>query len=915
MFLLDMLDNLPRLRLSDSQLRAVLFVMKESGAKDVPSFDTLRRRQKAFRKFSVPTERKESAKGNVFYVNDIHAQVAQDFANPLVRPFIGLYPELNSDGIVSEAIHGEKLRTMDPDKVTPMAIGRKKRHFYVSELALCCDKRLVIPLRWIIRDKELTGDCFTVTRFTVNTDIASQMPNPIRARADGKPFYVIQLRLWGDDVSGNKSKQWNKHWFWCFVYALLPKKLMNQEYFVRYICCSPHAPVLEQAEAICEAIKSSNDGFIAFDALENDKAFLKLNVYYESGDNPMLSEACSHIGLGGNRFCYRCHVGGTGVEKMSEKGYHLLFQPGAPRTVFETRKEVFSQWRLFKFGGNVGEAQTNTGVKDSVLQSWADTLEQSGTGGEGTITAESVIAKLKPAPGYFNPFLDLPGFDPHRDGPVEPLHTVSLGIIKYIWALTCASLNQQKNMGVFQSRLESVNVDGLNIPPLRVGYLVQYRGSLIGRQFKSLVQVMSFVLYGLVSDEMVHLWVAAGHLTSYLWFTEIKDVPRYCSELEGLIGQFLDSLSAVEPGRIVAKPKCHILTHSPDDVRRLGPAAGLFGTDTFECFNGVFRLCSILSNHQAPSLDIARTFSELGFFKQIASGGYWKDREEWVRAGPEVRKFMNVHTEVQDLLGWASSSRFNPGYIQRPPKKKSVISKWESLQASKAIPYFIAAPNDQFTRSAVKCLSFVSVSGDVCKEGCFVVGANSEPSIGRIVEILQSTERDATPREVVVLEKYYVGGQHARLRMPTLHRESDRGSAANESNVQFIINAQHDCERADCNEIVTRVEKQEREATSRTIAQIEHRNFDHFVINIHSLHNAHRIRELVDTPLYSIPALSENREQLHASFAQKLRNTKNEKTEITREKRRVAAEIKSRLGKGKEVSTINKDNDDTASRK
>lgn len=124
---------------------------------------------------------------------------------------------------------------------------------------------------------------------------------------------------------------------------------------------------------------------------------------------------------------------------------------------------------------------------------------------------------------------------------------------------------------------------------------------------------------------------------------------------------FLDSLSAVEPGRIVVKPKCHILTHTPDNVRRFGPAAGLFGTDTFECFNGVFRLCSILSNHQAPSLDIGRTFSEMGFFKQVASGGYWKDHDDWVRAGPEVRKFMNAHTEVQDLLGWASRTRVIPG--------------------------------------------------------------------------------------------------------------------------------------------------------------------------------------------------------------------------------------------------------------
>lgn len=78
MFLLDMLDNLPRLRLSGEHMRAIMFAMKELGVPDVPSLDTLRRTQKKLRsKNSVQTQRHVSSRGNIFYANDMCAQIAK----------------------------------------------------------------------------------------------------------------------------------------------------------------------------------------------------------------------------------------------------------------------------------------------------------------------------------------------------------------------------------------------------------------------------------------------------------------------------------------------------------------------------------------------------------------------------------------------------------------------------------------------------------------------------------------------------------------------------------------------------------------------------------------------------------------------------------------------------------------------
>lgn len=114
-----------------------------------------------------------------------------------------------------------------------------------------------------------------------------------------------------------------------------------------------------------------------------------------------------------------------------------------------------------------------------------------------------------------------------------------------------------------------------------------------------------------------------------------------------LIDNVLDAWAVIDPQRILVKGKLHTLTHAPEHIRNNGPIIG-FSTEIFECRNAVFRLCSVRSNCQAPSHDIAEALAHLEQFKHQVSGGWWKDASgEYMSAGVKVREFMQDHQQLQ----------------------------------------------------------------------------------------------------------------------------------------------------------------------------------------------------------------------------------------------------------------------------
>ncbi len=215
------------------------------------------------------------------------------------------------------------------------------------------------------------------------------------------------------------------------------------------------------------------------------------------------------------------------------------------------------------------------------------------------------------------------------------------------------------------------------------------------------------------------------------------------AELRTVINEVLDFAAAMSPGLITEKNKMHILLHLPDHVERFGPAL-LFSTERYESFNHIFRLCSIHSNRQAPSRDIATAFAHQERCRHILTGGYWLDEKShrWVCASPAVLAHLKMHPADARLLGVHAptppavgsmrlqgppddrspmgtdghSDDSGPG-IARPRRRPPAQSWTELLKGSTILPSLIHSPLGRWRKGATAVVQ----NGDVVAPGTEVL--------------------------------------------------------------------------------------------------------------------------------------------------------------------------------------------------
>ncbi|KAJ7443599.1 hypothetical protein B0H11DRAFT_1747920 [Mycena galericulata] len=327
--------------------------------------------------------------------------------------------------------------------------------------------------------------------------------NPWRERAKGSRVYAFPIWLYCDDTSGNLSKKWNEHNSFLFTPAGLPREQAQKEFNIHFLSTSNIAPPLEMLDGILDQLEAAQkDGIWAWDCELNKLVLMIPAVLALLGDNPMQSEFACHIGLRGKFFCQACWVkgsdnagendgddqstavrgGGNDSDAENQGGSDATSDAGSDKgqqSIGKSRTKVESTAKLRSYFDEATTLDTKTKVqkmrtaseiKDTYQLVFLEKLFASYKGKRGKAAKQAALdAEQRRLPkNTTSPFNHRTGLDPHQDTPVEILHVILLGFVKYLWRDLVQ--NQLKNNAaqktLLETRLNSFDVKGLGISPL-----------------------------------------------------------------------------------------------------------------------------------------------------------------------------------------------------------------------------------------------------------------------------------------------------------------------------------------------------------------------------------------------------------------------------------------------------------------
>ncbi|KAI8460242.1 hypothetical protein BY996DRAFT_8498525 [Phakopsora pachyrhizi] len=668
-----------------------------------------------------------------------------------------------------------------------------------------------------------------------------QLPNQWRVKANGKMIRHIPLNFYSDDTSGNVSKQWNKHISIFMSLSGLPPKLSNQEFNTLFVATSNIATALELAAPVCDELNNlSISGFTAFDYSLQEHVLVLPVVLLFMADSPMHAEITSTMQP--NVSLQPCRICNLKAENKKEKatgsyvddfigcktnGYNVQQDL---RCWTATKNSAYNTWELFQQGAPKNQIHlsiTNLGVKDILNQTVMKVIQE-----DQDTRLVFNIKKLNEerTQQLFNPLFEIKGFDGHKDTPVEVLHVVLLGILKYLYRDLIGGLSASKKEELI-ARLQSFDTCNLNIQPIKAKYLVQHYSSLVGKDFKVLIQAAPFVFFPLIEDSKRKIWNSLCHLCSFIFQTHIRDLKKYTAKINYFTQDFLLKLISAS-AQWVNKPKFHMLIHLSQSIARFGPAS-LYATEKFESYNGVVRQASIHSNRQSPSRDIANTFLNYSAIRYCLSGGYLQTESSRsnISSSYQVKNLLQNTPSIQNLLGLESqtfkqkprfpffkkSSQFDLDcYNNAPSEIKTIYPDLDWLKI---------ASFELGEHQSIKANSFITVKSQEITQNNFIAYITGIWGAKNLSQ--QKIYLQCLRCEILEMDTFYG--------MRTL-KKINREEFLSAKTVISGINVQHHCAGAKCLIKRTLPRRLERQETDMMLKEVHHNyNCNLYVINTASL--------------------------------------------------------------------------------
>ncbi|KAJ7290654.1 hypothetical protein C8J57DRAFT_1213292 [Mycena rebaudengoi] len=670
--------------------------------------------------------------------------------------------------------------------------------------------------------------------------------NRWRSRAEGTCVATFPLWMYCDDTSGNVSKKWNEHNSVLMTPAGLPREASQKEYNIHFLSTSNIAPPLEMLDGVVEQLENAQEqGIWAWDVVLNEPVLVIPEVLALLGDNPMQSEFACHIGLRGKLFCRACWVKegpavqdgnaseaseagsvagsdesdtaaatmtggkgkGKGKKRVKETMQQIITRVKAFMTIGRPRnkKETTDKLRSYFIEASTADTKTKvqhmrteSGIKDTFQQVFLEKLFASYKGKRGRAAKQAA--------------LDANRLDPHHDTPIEILHVILLGFVKYLWQdlvqLQLKNKDDKKNL--LMTRLSSLDVSGLGIS----------------------VELWSNIRT-LLTQEIDHFLLCAARWT-HRWFN---------------------------------KPKFHLILHLPLHIRRFGPAI-LFAMEAFESFNAIIRAKSVHSNRHAPSRDISKAFVQGNRIRHLLSGGLFllhsiSGQSQWrqnnynqqsIGAGP--KNLVHSPSTVTHYLG-LDSKKISTSGICTPDKIQSGCIH-ETLTGKKIPAWSTKAGHFR------KCKDLVLENGDSCAPDR--IGETIVVHVEEIIQEIGSMATMISQPDAILVQKVTVLRSRPLYGMPAIWM-SKEWVIFKTADFLCTVNVQHNCIENKCGPTGTRPIYQEREeVTDQTAAKIAHLGrADDLVLNTAQMRDALHVQHFrIESPMLDIDEI------VHQSAAQEV---------------------------------------------
>ncbi|SAM06253.1 hypothetical protein [Absidia glauca] len=420
---------------------------------------------------------------------------------------------------------------------------------------------------------------------------------------------IVPLNLFTDDTSGNISKQFNKFDSWSMVCAALSFEDRNRRentFFLGAVSGTKGLCATDMVPRIAEDMMALEKGVVMYSAEHGEDVLVIAPLLFITADNPRHSELVGLLGSTTTFPCRFCYYQKPYVKSPGNYG-DLLNKRYSERT----RNHYCMA------------AQTSNRT----------TLINCGL--ERELPAKDIGYKNKGADGL----LKLQSFDPSKDAPVEILHSILLGIAKYLVEHLVKHLLKQ------DSRMKRLG-DALDKHANGRGFSRNFRrnlrhqGSFLGRDFKALTQVLPFVIskeFTRYEDADVRLinrsFIKLGVLSSLVFVRSVHGNIREYIECVDMAVQdlttALDEFDATDNNvstNFAIRLKAHLLHHLPDNIARFGPPLH-YETEKGEQFNKFIREHIVNTNRHSVSRDIAKVFGKQAMLRHIAQGGSWTNND------------------------------------------------------------------------------------------------------------------------------------------------------------------------------------------------------------------------------------------------------------------------------------------------